>query len=199
MKSIQLVSLSLLVLLAACAHHHDDGPPPSAAVSDPTVLVDTNERETWADCSGNIVVDKIVRHAAVNTIKMNPNRNIPIDSSSFFNKDMDNAEFTPRLDFFKGPGGDNYKYVSFCQGPQADGCNMVVKNGDNHIEYKYWSYRSNPCADDPKKTCQTDFLEENEVRNVHFTTLTVMSNKVCKRTPSVCPLAASPTWGNCVY
>jgi hypothetical protein len=191
-------SLVLLVVFAACAHHNDS-PAPGAQNTDPTVLIDTNERENWTDCSGKVIVDKIVRTAAVHSIKMNPKKNIPIDSSSFFNVDMDNAEFTPRLDIFKGPGGDNYKYVNFCQGPKANGCDMVVKDGDNRIEYKYWSYKTAPCKDDPASSCQTDVLEESDVRPIHFTVLTVMSDKVCKRSPSACPLTSASSWGNCVY
>ena len=188
-----------LFLFAGCGKPASDtSPSPVFVASDPTILTDVYEREVWKDCSNAVVQDTIVRRAAVSQIKMNPVRNFGINSSSFFDLDL-GSEFTPHLGMLGGPGGDNYKYVNYCQPPIVSGCDMAVQNGDNRIEYKYWSYQYKPCAGDPTAQCKYDFLEEDQVNTIHFTQTSVHSTKVCNRMPSQCPADPSIPMGPCTY
>lgn len=166
--------------------HHDDEP--QTTYSDPSVLIDTYEREVNTDCSGTVVSDAIVRHPAFSTIKINPDQNIYIASVSFFN--LDNGdEFTPRNVLIPGPGGDNLKWSTFCQAPKPSTDCLVVHDGDNQVEYKYWS-QENP-----------DVMGEDKVRIMHFTVSSETSSKTCHRTANVCPLpaGANQTYSDCQY
>lgn len=170
---------------------------PNHPQSDPTILVDTYEKEIWKDCNQKVVAEKIVRRPAINTIKMNPLKNIPIDSSSFFNLET-KSEYTPH-GIYPGPGGDNYKYVQFCQPPITGNCDMAVPAGDNRIEYKYWSYGYKPCDHNPSVNCKFDVLQEHEVKTIRFTHITNNSTRICIRLPTQCPIENGTQWGKCEY
>lgn len=192
-----MMSIVILALTGACAKNEEQHNSPTTVQSDPTILVDTFEREVWSDCSGATVVDKVVRRAAHNSLKVNPKRNIPIDSSSFVNMETGN-EFVPHL-IISGPGGDNYKFVTFCQPPQELGCDMAVPEGDNRIHYKFWSYGHKPCDQNPEASCRYDILEEDDIQTIHFSHIKINSTKICKRVPVTCPMTGSTQWGECQY
>lgn len=202
----KIVLLTIILAGVGCGRIGDGNSDPSGvsgtgsggSYTNPTVLVDFYEREVWKDCSGGTVSDSMVRRPALSTIKINPIRNFAINSSSFFNLDT-GAEFTPHLGIIGGDGGDNYKFITFCQSPRASHCDMVVNNGDNRIEYKYWSYQYAPCSYDSTQLCKRDVLEENQTRVIHFTVQSNYSPKVCKRQPTKCPMEPTPTWSECQY
>jgi hypothetical protein len=199
----KILLATTIVILSACAKHDDPSKTPPSSGSEPTytdpsILTDTYEKEILLGCEGQLLSDKIVRRAMVNTFRINPDRNFAINSSAFVNLET-SSEFVPRPVFVTA-GGDNYKYITFCQPPATSGCNMAVVDGYNRIEYKYWSYKYTPCANDPTQKCnKEDILEEQGTRVMHFTHLKVQSDKICRRKPSVCPLTSSPTWGACEY
>lgn len=198
MRLGKLFLILSLVSLVSCGKNEDENTSPnSPANQDPTILIDTYEREVWQDCEGKTVVDKIARRAAVSQIKMNPARNFRIDGAVFFNHEGA-VEYNSQP-LLPGPGGDNYKFVVYCQPPKVAGCNLPVKEGENRIEYKYWSYEYKPCKENPSVTCKYDILEENETKVIRFTHKSVQSDKVCKRIPNRCPLDTSTTWGECKY
>jgi hypothetical protein len=193
-QTFRMGKRNLLVILAVlsafaligCSHDESSDSTPMAT-ADPTVLIDTYEREISMNCDGSVNSDQLQRRAAVNSIKINPDQNVYIASASFFN--LDNAdEFTPKNVWIPGPGGDNLKWVSFCQEPKPvdASCGLAVHAGDNKIEYKYWSHE-NP-----------DTMAEDKVRVMHFSVSSQTSSKVCTRTPDTCP-STTPTWGACKY
>ncbi len=183
MTKLICISLSVLALVG-CSH---DDPAPVSKLSDPSVLIDTYQREVKKNCSGNVVTDSIVRTPAFSTMKINPDQNIYIASVSFFN--LDNGdELTPRNVVIRGPGGDNLKFASFCQAPKPDSSCLVVHDGNNRINYKYWS-QENP-----------DVMGEDKVRSMHFTVSSVTSPQTCTRVPAACPDASGGTsYSDCKY
>lgn len=178
------VFILLALSLFGCASNDSSKPIPH----DPTVLVDVYERQILKDCSGGAYSDQIVRNPAVNSIKINPDQNIYIASASFFNLESGD-EFTPSGVWIKGPGGDNLKWVKFCQAPKPRnaGCDLAVNNGDNKIEYKYWSQE------------RPDILGENKIRIINFKTSSTTTNRVCTREPEECPLRRNSRWKDCRY
>src|SRR5687768_15620491 len=89
-----------ITVLASCARHEDpppyNPPPPQEGQNyDPSILVDTYEREIWLGCAGETVSDKIVRRPKITTFKINPHKNIPINSSAFVNLETGD-EWVPR-------------------------------------------------------------------------------------------------------
>jgi hypothetical protein len=198
-------NFNLVILLLSIWSVTSCGPAPSGTSNDSstgsskpeTLLVDTIEKEQWLDCENKIIQEKVVRRAAINSIKINPEKNIPIDSSAFLNMNT-LQEFVPRL-IFKGPGGDNYKFATFCQEPKVEGCDIATVSGANRIEYKYWSYTYKPCPQDPSMNCKFDVLEESKVKDLNFIHYKTNSDKVCKRRPVSCPMTNSTIWSNCSY
>lgn len=176
----------LISMIVGCAKDDDGGGGGNTPLYDPTVLIDTYEREVRKGCAGDIVSDEFVRRPAINSLKVNPDENIYIAAASFFNLE-NGLEFTPSGVIFPGPGGDNLKRVTFCQEPRVGGCGLAVKSGDNRIEYKYWT-QENP-----------DIMGEHRVKTIRFTTSAETSSKTCFREPSSCPVSSSTTWGECIY
>lgn len=178
-------AVASVLLLAGCWRNESDDSPGPGKLSDPTILIDTYEREVLKGCNDEVISDKLERRAAINHYKINPDQNIFIAAAAFMNLENGN-EYVPSNVWIPGPGGDNLKWVYVCQEPRVSGCGLAVKNGDNRIEYKYWT-QENP-----------DVMGEWKTKVIHFTVSSVSSPKTCVRLPEQCPLSTSPTWKACL-
>jgi hypothetical protein len=185
MNKTNLVCMGILLSLAGCGLPNLDEKK-EQPVYDPRSLSDTYEREVKIGCDGKQVSDKVQRKTNVSSIKINPKKNIYIASASFFNLE-NGQEYTPNVTW-PGDGGDNRKWVSFCQEPRpADHYCLPVRNGENRIQYKYW-VQTNP-----------DVMGEMQVRTIRFKVKSKTSKRTCTRHPKTCPMTPTTEWSSCKY